>query len=93
MGALGAIAGPLDWVAIFAFSAVMGGLLALGLVLYKKRFPATLANVLYISGEIMHARAPHSRRPDLDIRDERALTLPRAVSVALGTFVFLLAAR
>jgi prepilin peptidase CpaA len=65
MTALGALAGWPQWLTIFGFSAVLGGVAALYLAWRKGRLRQTLAN----TGDLV--------RGELDLQSPDALTLPR----------------
>lgn len=89
MAAVGALAGPQDWFTIFILASVLGGVFALGLLILKSRLSYTFSNMWHILCNLARLRAPYATRPDLDISDSRALTMPHGVSIAAGTFVFL----
>lgn len=93
MGAVGSLVGVGNWIPVFIFTSVLGGLVALILVILRGRLRRTLWNVFYIVGEFMRFRAPYMRREELDVKSEKAVTLPHAVSIAGGTLAFLLAQR
>jgi prepilin peptidase CpaA len=89
MAAIGAIAGPRNWFLIFLATAIVGGLAALVLVIYKKRLFLTLSNLSAITGELLRLRKPFQKDAALDVRHERALGLPHGAMIALGAIVFL----
>ena len=93
MAAVGAIVGPEGWIAVFLASAIAGGVLALGLLIVKKRLHTTLWNTAFLVNELLHFRAPFQRRSQLDVKDPRALNLPHGVAIAAGTAVCLLMAK
>lgn len=92
MAAVGAIIGPLNWIAVFIASALAGGLFAIVLMIRKGRVRETLSNTLFIAGELIQLRAPHKRRSDLDVKDPRGLKMPHGVAIAAGTIACLLLA-
>lgn len=87
MGAVGAIVGPRNWLAIFILGALVGGVLAVVLLLVRGRLLRTLRNVGYLIWELVHLRPPYARHQELDI--SKGLTLPHGASVALGALLFL----
>jgi prepilin peptidase CpaA len=93
MAALGAIAGWQLWVGIFILSGVLGGILAVVLTLAKGSFRRTLWNVGFILSELLHFRAPHLTRAELDVDSPRAVTLPHGTVIALGVVVLLVLMR
>src|SRR6185437_16974645 len=58
MAAVGSIAGPHNWLVIFVVTALLGGLVALALVFFKKRIHETLFNLATILAELTHGKAP-----------------------------------
>ena len=89
MGAVGTLLGAQNWFVVFIFTALAGGLLALIVVLSAGRLRRTLWNVGYIIRELLSFRAPYMHRDEVDVRSEKSLKLPHAVSIAAGTIAFL----
>jgi prepilin peptidase CpaA len=88
MAAIGALTGPGNWFTIFLLTAVLGGLSALTLVVYRRAGRQTLCNLGTILRELVHGRAPVHRAPELDIRNQRALRLPHGAVIAAGALLF-----
>jgi prepilin peptidase CpaA len=93
MAALGAIAGWRYWLAIFILTGILGGVLAIVLTLARGRLRKTLWNVGYILSELVHFRAPHLSRAELDVQSPKAVTLPHGSVIALGVVALLVLAR
>jgi len=93
LAAIGAMVGVSDFLGIFVLTALLGGVLAIGLMLVKGRVRQTLWNVGFMVGELMKWRAPHVTREQLDVGSEKALRLPGAVRICLGVVAFLVMAR
>lgn len=89
MAAVGAFAGPWNWLGIFVCTALSGGLLAVLLLLYRGQLKTSLWNVAYILGQLTQLRPPYQDRPDLDVRHPHAVTLPHGATIAVGTAAFL----
>ena len=89
MAAIGAIAGPRQWLIIFLVTAILGGLVSLVLVVYKGRLISTLSNLSTIVFELANARQPFHKDETLDFRHERAIGLPHGAVIAVGSFGFL----
>lgn len=93
MAAVGAILGPANWISVFVATAIAGGVLAVILIVSKRRVRETLWNVAFIVQELAHFRPPQKKRSELDIRDPRALNMPHGVAIAAGTMACLILAR
>jgi prepilin peptidase CpaA len=91
MAAIGAMVGFEDWLGIFVVSALMGGLIALILVVIKKRAMTTFWNVGFILNEMKSGRAAYVKREELDVKSDRALRMPAGAVIAVGTLFFLAA--
>lgn len=89
MAAVGAIAGPQNWLWIFLATAISGGVVSLVVIAVKKRWSRTIVNLGVILPELLHMRLPSSNEPRLDVRHPDALRLPHAVSIAVGSVAFL----
>ena len=92
MAAIGAIAGPANWLGILVLTALFGGVAALVLVTMKGRIRTTFENIWVILLSARAGQAPYVDHPQLDVRSGQGLRLPHAVSIAFGSFGFLLAA-
>ncbi len=90
MIAIGAFVGARNWLILFLITAILGGILAVCLLLVRGGLIRARKNVLFILGELVRLRLPYQRDPALDIKHPRAVTLPHGISIALGTLVFLL---
>jgi len=93
LAGIGAMVGCSDFVGIFMLTALIGGVLAVVLMLLKGRVRQTLWNIGYMISELMSWRAPHLTREQLDVGSSKALRLPGAVRIGLGVVAFLVMAR
>lgn len=89
MAAIGAMVGWQDWFAIFLFSAVIGGVISLILIVIKKRAMKTFWNVGFMLNEMKSGRAAYLKREELDVKSEKALRLPAGAVIAIGVVFFL----
>ena len=87
MAAVGAIAGPFPWFCIFVATCLVGGLLALALVISKRRLVQTLFNTLRIAQALLKGRNPANQEPEMDFRNPCAVTLPHGLSIALAALL------
>jgi prepilin peptidase CpaA len=89
MAAVGSIAGPKAWIAIFLVTALVGGAMALVLIACKGRLSRTLRNVGILLHELGHLRAPHRVEQELDVTGDQGLRLPHGGTIAAGTLLCL----
>lgn len=90
MAAVGAMAGPRNWLIIFIATALLGGVVSLLFIAWKKRFHQTGLHLAVILAELSHGRLPSRREPCLDVRDARALRIPHGALIATAAIAFLL---
>ena len=90
MAAVGALMGPFTWWAIFIYTMLIGGVIAVGVIVVRGRFRRTLQNLGTILASLVRARRPWIENPELDVRDRRSMRLPHAVTIAAGTVAYLL---
>ncbi|HEX4750899.1 MAG TPA: A24 family peptidase [Bryobacteraceae bacterium] len=90
MSAVGSVVGPQNWVVIFLFTAIAGGILAVAVALSKKDLKRTFLNVAVLMNELTHFRAPAVRHESLDVKSQRSMRLPHGVSIAAGSVAFLI---
>lgn len=91
MAAVGSMVGWEDWFGIFLITAVIGGAMALMLVVAKKRLAKTIFNVGVILSEMKAGRPAYMAKEELDVKNPKALGLPHGAVIAVGTLFFLAA--
>jgi prepilin peptidase CpaA len=84
MAAAGAIVGPRDWFTLFILASVVGGVLALGMLMARRSMGSAFWNVLHIAKELAHLRMPYKSNAALDISSSQALTMPHGVAIGIG---------
>ena len=89
MAAVGSILGPGNWLAVFVLTSVLGGLVALIVLLFAGRIRKAFWNVGWILNEVIHMRAPYHSSEELDVRSPRAMRMPHGVMIAFGSAAFL----
>ena len=92
MSAVGAIAGAANWFGIFILTNILGGIVAVCLLLSKGRLRNSLGNLGYMLKELAFFRAPYMQREELDVKNPKAVTLPHGLMIMLGSIAFLVAA-
>ena len=89
MAAVGSMLGPGNWLAVFVLTSVLGGLVALIVLLFAGRVRKAFWNVGWIMNEVIHLRAPYHSSEELDVRSPRAMRMPHGVMIAFGSAAFL----
>jgi prepilin peptidase CpaA len=84
-GALGAFVGPAALADLLMGSVFVAGVMALGLVLYKRRFLATMRNI----GRLLRSMLTfHMPGPEVSLDNPESLKVPYGVALALTTLLF-----
>jgi prepilin peptidase CpaA len=89
MMAVGSLVGWQNWLLIFIVTGIIGGVIALLLVLFRGRLRNTLSNVGFLIHRLMHFQAPYMGREELDVGSSKAVRLPHGAVIALGTLGYL----
>lgn len=93
LAAVGAITGPGNCFWIFLSTAILGGIIALLLLMVRGRVQKTLFNVGWIVRDLLQFRAPYKSNEEVDVTTTKGLRLPHAAMIAVGTIAFLVAAQ
>lgn len=84
MTALGGLAGVEQVVGILLASAIAGGVLAAGYMIYYRQVRRTLRNVGALARfHLVSGVQPH---PEINLSNEKAIKIPYAVAIAVGTW-------
>jgi prepilin peptidase CpaA len=83
--ALGAYTGPKPLIAILIMSVFVAGVMALALVIYKRRLLETIRNIGHILVSLVTFRLPGSH---VTLDNPDALTIPKGVALALTVVVY-----
>jgi len=89
MAAVGAIAGPGNWLNIFIMTALLGGAAALTLVLLRRKMGQTLINVSAIVANLAKGKQPSGQDNKLSIHHAKSLKMPHGAIIASGVCLFL----
>jgi prepilin peptidase CpaA len=92
MAAVGSIVGWKYWLVIFFFTAVLGGVAAILVLLSRQKFMQGLWNVGFLLRELLAFRAPYARNEALDVTNPKSMKLPHGAVIAWGCLFFLGAA-
>src|SRR5580698_6713673 len=89
LAAVGAIAGPGNCLWIFLLTAVLGGVIALILLMFRGRVRKTFFNVAWIIQDLLHLRAPYKSNEELDVTSSKGMRLPHGAMIAVGVLAFI----
>jgi len=84
-GALGAFVGPAVLADLLMGSVFVAGVMALGLVIYKRRFLATVRNIGHLLRSMLTFHMPG---PEVSLDNPESLKVPYGVALALTTVLF-----
>jgi len=84
-GALGAFVGPAALVDMLLGSVFVAGVMALGLVIYKRRFKQTLRNIGNLLASMLTFHMPGA---EVSLDNPESLKVPYGVALALTTLLF-----
>ena len=90
LAAVGAITGPSNVVWIFLLTAVLGGLIALIMLIFAGRTRKTFFNVAWIMRDLVHLRAPYKSSEEFDVNSNKGMTLPHGAMIAVGAAAFVI---
>src|ERR1017187_896781 len=82
MAAVGALVGWERWFGIFFVTALIGGVMALILVVARGRLKKTLFNVSFILSEMKSMRPAYLANEELDVKNKKSVGLPHGAVIA-----------
>jgi len=88
LAAVGSISGAGNCFWIFLLTAVLGGLIALVMLLFRGRLRHTFFNVGWIMKDIASLRAPYKSNEELDVTTTKGMRLPHGAMIAVGVAAF-----
>jgi prepilin peptidase CpaA len=89
LSAVGAVTGPGNCLWIFLLTAILGGIIALILLLFRGRVRQTFFNVGWIIRDLLHLQAPWRSSEELDVTTNKGLRLPHGAMIAVGALAFI----
>lgn len=89
LAAVGSITGPVNCFWVFLLTAILGGLIAMVLLLFRGRVRHTFLNVAWIMKDIISLRAPYKSNEELDVTTTKGMRLPHGAMIAVGAFAFI----
>lgn len=85
VGALGAFFGPQRLIQVLIYTLLINGVMALVLVIWKKRLGQTLRNVLTMAGSFFRFHLPGA---DMTIDNPEAVKVPFGVAAAIAVLIY-----
>jgi len=89
MGAIGALVGWKNWIAVFVIAAIVGGIMATIIILARSRVKKTFWNIGYLLNEMRRGRAAYVSREELDVQSPQSTGLPHGAVIAVATIFYL----
>jgi prepilin peptidase CpaA len=89
MAAVGALIGWERWFGVFFVTALIGGVMAMILVVSRGRLQKTFFNVGFILSEMKSGRPAYLANEELDVKNKKALGLPHGAVIAVSTVFYL----
>lgn len=93
LAAVGAITGPGNVFWVFLLTAILGGAIALVIVMLHKRTSHTFFNMGWIVRDLLHFKAPYKSSEELDVTSAKGLRVPHAAMIAVGAAAFIVIAQ
>ncbi len=85
VGALGAFLGPTRLITVLIVALLVNGLMALAMIIKKRRVTRTLRNIWYAMGAMLSFHAPGG---EMSLDDPNAVKVPFGVAVAVAVVVY-----
>jgi len=89
LAAAGAITGPGNIFLICILTAILGGIIALIVLLIYGRLRKTLFNIGWMLQDLTHLRAPYKSTEELDVTTAKGMRLPHGAMIAVGVIAFI----
>jgi prepilin peptidase CpaA len=93
LAAVGAIVGPGNCFWVFILTALLGGVIAMIVLLLNKRVGHTFFNLSFIMSDLLRLRAPYKSSDELDVTTSKGMRLPHGAMIAVGVAAFIAMAR
>ncbi len=93
LAATGAITGPGNIFLICILTAILGGIIALIVLLIYGRLRKTFFNLGWMVQDLTHLRAPYKSSEELDVTTAKGMRLPHAAMIAVGVIAFIFLAK
>lgn len=88
LAAVGALVGPGNCFWVFLLTAILGGVIAMVVLLLHGRVRHTFFNMSFIMSDLTKLRAPYKSSDELDVTTSKGLRLPHGAMIAVGAAAF-----
>ena len=85
MVAVGAFLGPSELLTVLLWAVLLGGVIALALIIYKRRFIQSLRNIGDMVAALFSLRLPG---PEVSLDNPKSLRIPFAVPMGLAVVIY-----
>jgi len=89
MAAVGALLGWQRWAGLFFVTALIGGVMAILVVVARRRLTKTLFNVSFILSEMKSGRPAYLGNEELDVTSKKSVGLPHGAVIAVSAVFYL----
>jgi len=89
LAAVGAIVGPGNCFWVFILTALLGGVIAMVVLLLRGRVRHTFFNLSFIMSDLAKLRAPYKSSDELDVTTAKGMRLPHGAMIAVGAAAFI----
>jgi len=89
LAAVGSVTGPGNCFWVFLLTALLGGLIAMVVLLLHKRVRHTFFNLSWIMSDLLKMRAPYRSSDELDVTTAKGMRLPHGAMIAVGAAAFI----
>lgn len=93
LAAAGAITGPGNCFLICILTAILGGIIAVIVLLFFGRLRKTFFNLGFMIHDLIHLRAPYKSSEELDVTTTKGMRLPHGAMIAVGVLAFIFIAK
>jgi prepilin peptidase CpaA len=92
LAAVGALVGPGNCFWVFLLTAILGGVIAMIVLLLHGRVKHTFFNLSFIMSDLAKLQAPYKSSEELDVNTTKGMRLPHGAMIAVGAVAFMVMA-
>jgi prepilin peptidase CpaA len=89
LAAVGAITGPGNVLWIFLLTAILGGVIAMVILVLHKRVQHTFFNLSFMMSDLAKLKAPYKSSEELDVTTSKGMRLPHGAAILAGALAFI----